>query len=121
MFGRALNPPQPVFLRVNIIEFPYSYSVAKIRIPDLGEMFHNVVMKSLYCLLCSLIASYIIHFFANHIPFYGYCKTVPLQDKITSKLVFLNFLYFVWLTVNFFTIFDIDKMLMNYTLINVLY
>ena len=43
--------------------------------------------------------------------------TVPLRDKITSKLVLLNCLFDLFgYLLNFLTIFDIYRMLKNYTL-----
>ena len=42
---------------------------------------------------------------------------MPLHDKITAKLVLLNFLFdLVGYLLNFLTMFDIYRILMNYTL-----
>ena len=122
MFDRALSPPLHVFFWVNISEFPYSSSVAQIWIFDLGEMFHNVIIKNfaLLVLLVVLLNSelyYNFFFFSVIYSFYRYWKAVPLHDKITSKLVLLNFLFDLFgYLLNFLTMFDIYRMLMNYTL-----
>ena len=73
-------------------------------------MFHNVIINK-NCTACC-------NHFCNHSFYYSYCKTVPLHDKIlTSKLVLLIFLFDLFgILLDFLTMFDIYRMLMNYTL-----
>ena len=57
-----------------------------------------------------------ISFFAI-IFFYRYYKTVPLHYKITSRSVLLKLLFDLFgYLLNFLTMFDIYRMLMNYAL-----
>ena len=103
MFGRILNLPLHIFFWVNISKFPYSSSAAKIGILDLGELFHNVVMKEFALLVVFFNSELHYNFFCSSYSFCCYCKTVSLQDKITSKLILLIlFIWFVWLSVKFF-------------------
>ena len=63
------------------------------------------------------MATYITISFLQSNSFYRYCKTVTLNEKITSKLVSLNFLFdFFGYLLMFLTTFDVYRMLMNYTL-----
>ena len=103
MFRRVLNLPLHIFFWVNINEFPNSSSSAKIRMVDLGELFHNVVMKKFALLVVLLNSDLHYNFFCSSNSFCCYCKTVSLQDKITSKLILLIFfIWIVWLSVKFF-------------------
>ena len=45
MFDRVVSSPLHVFFWFNISEFRHNSFVAKIRILDLRELFHNVIMK----------------------------------------------------------------------------
>ena len=77
-------------------------------------MFENVIIKR-FILLFVLLHSFF--FFLESYYFYPYYNTVPLHHKITSKLVLLNFLFDLFgYLVNSLTMFDIYRMLMNYTL-----
>lgn len=116
MFGRVLNLPLHIFFWVNINELPNSSSSAKIRMVDLGELFHNVVMKKFALLVVLLNSDLHYNFFCSSNSFCCYCKTVSLQDKITSKLILLIFLFDLFdYLLNFFTMFDMYRLLMNYT------
>ena len=102
MFGRVPYLPLRIFFWVNISEFPYSSSAAKIRILDLDELFHNVMLKKFALLVVFLNSELYCNFFCSSYSFCCYCKAVSLQDKITSKLILLIFfIWFAWLSVKF--------------------
>ena len=71
-------------------------------------MFHNLIMKKFVLLAVLLNNELHYNFFCNNILVIIIVrhKTVPLQHKITSKLVLLNFLFDSFgYVLNFLTIF----------------
>ena len=108
MFDRALSPPLHAFFWVNISEFPYSSSVAQIWIFDLGEMFHNVIIKNfaLLVLLVVLLNSelyYNFFFFFRNIFFLSLLKGSAITWQNNLKISFIKFfIWFIWLSVKFF-------------------
>ena len=102
MFGRSLNPPLHVFFWVIISEFPYFEF--KYGFFDLGEMFHNVIIKKIV-LLVVLIDSELYHNFCVIILFLPLLQDSTITWQNTNiKISFINFfIWFIWLSVKFFS------------------
>ena len=76
-------------------------------------MFHNVIINKFVMLVVLLNSELYYNLFVTIF----FLPLVPLHDKTTAKLVLLNFLFdFFDYLFNFLTMFDIYRMLLNFTL-----